>query len=317
MKKSDKMSSGMADEIFSEVDILLAEEQAQSLSARKFEDFIGGHDVASVEDFAQKVYELVDSYMEMNVALSFVDELNKYVVETGSIKSDILNKLGKTSNLYRDISYVDSYICSTDPRVTTIWEVKEVSADIFDTIVKIACRNSKSILKNSAMVRMALLRFYVVNLLNEVVETSKLKDNNNIDCIKAVYNISASVKEMDFCWSLNQSKILSKYHSVGARSNKVQRDSKRHEKLASIANEAWKFGCELLHTQLLNLFIITGMAKENDRIGIKNKLNEIAHRDRTFGHGAIKIIDACPCARQSGCPLILKVEMKKRYSLPV
>ena len=292
-------------------------EQDQVDFADDFENYFIYYNSPSVEDFEIKVNELLDEYIELSCSLRIVDELNRYVVDAESIKKDFSRRYGNRSKKYENINYIDSYLDAIVPKARNIWEVKKISRDVFSKILTIASQENKKLIQTPAMGYVALLRFYVTNLINKMAEAEESGAFKGIDYIKLAFDVATAIKEMELRLALHDEKIIEKVHSVGARMNKLKREQKKYEHIERLANEIWYFGCELLHTQLFNLFVKVGLIDEKDRIGASNILKKLAPENRTYGPGVSKIIDTCPCNKESGCPLLFKVSIKKRYSLPV
>ena len=292
-------------------------EQDQVGFADDFENYFIYYNSSSVENFETKVNELLDEYIELSCSLRIVDELNRYVVDIESIKKDFSRRYGNRSKKYETINYIDRYLNAIAPKACNIWEVKKISRDVFGKILTIASQENKKIIQTPAMGYVALLRFYVTNIINKMAEAEEAGTFQGIDCIKLAFNVATAIKEMELRLALHDEKIIEKVHSVGARLNKLKREQKKYEHIERLSNEIWSFGCELLHTQLFNLFAKLGLIDDKDKTGASNILKKLAPENRTYGPGVSKIISTCPCNKESGCPLLFKVNIKKRYSLPV
>lgn len=292
-------------------------ENEQVCLAKDYANFFSEYNVSTVEGFLDKIYEVIDEYVDLDHALEIVGELNKYIVADGTIKKEFLRRYGSRSNKYKSIEEIDRYIKSTEPRITNIWGLSKISQEFFKKVLVIASQENKKVIQTPAMAYMALLRFYVTNLINEISEVENSTQRIGIEYIKLIFNISVSVKEIELCWALHDNSVLSKLHTAGARSNKTNRDQDKSSYIEQMARNVWGIGCELLHTQLYNLFMRLQLIDDADRIGAANTLKRVAPENRLYGPGVKKIIDACPCQKESKCPLVKNFHMKKRFSLSV
>lgn len=269
----------------------------------------------SFDSLAEDIYDLVEYYIPLDQAIQIVAELDRYVVDEG-LRQQFLSRYGEKSIKYEDIVKIQRAVELSTPRPTNVWELKKMSPDSFDTVLRLACAFNPALLKNRTIAQMALLRFYIMHLVNALDDEIKSNGCNSMSALQYAFAISKCLGEIELCSALNSQEIIEKLHTYGASINKKLRDDRRFSDIANISSDVWRHGCELLHTQLLLLLNIIGLVKEVDIESVNRKIKKIAPANRIYGPGQKKIISTCPCSKEKDCPLAKKNSFQKRYNLP-
>lgn len=316
-KKKDSADDEFKVKLDDIADVLAKEDQQINL-AGGYIDFFAGISISSVDDLVEVIQESLDEYIGRRYALQVVEELNRYISTWGSFEENIRDRHRGNSSLYHKTSEIGDYINALNP-IKNIWELRACKKEIFDGFLAVVSQDSPRVIISPTVARMALLRIYISNNAHMLVKKEKRCRCVSVDRIKYAFNIGAAMNELNLASQLLDKDTLKKLHTIGARANRTERESDKYKDLCSVARAAWDFDCDLLHTQMLYLFVANGNVALNSKgeTSVKNKLKEIAPHNRVYGPGTKKIIDACPCDKSDQCPLIKKINPKMRYDLPV
>jgi hypothetical protein len=305
-----------SEEIQNRVIELLSKEESNITEAKNYFDVFDQTDSFDLDDVEVLVQDFLDEYISLADALKIIDELNKYIRAEENFEHEFEVKYGKNTKKYKEIFEVIQYARCTSPKVESIWEMKQYSRRYFNKILKIATRENTEVMKSLALVRTAFLRFYIQNVFRAIKEVSLASQDSLVYMAKYAINLGIALHQIEFFSEFSDEQKLKIFHTIGARANKKKRDSERNKEISDIAKEAWDYGCELLHTQMLLLFMLTGKIDPSKEASAKNTLKKIAPPSRIYGSGAHKTIDTCPCNKEQGCPLLQKISMPKRLDLP-
>ena len=270
----------------------------------------------SFDSLAEDIYDLVEYYIPLEQAIQIVKELDKYVVDE-NLQKQFLSRYGEKSIKYEDIVKIQRSVELSTPRPTNVWELKKMSPDSFDTVLRLACAFNPALLKNRTIAQMALLRFYIMHLVNALDDEIKSNGCNSMSALQYAFAISKCLGEIELCSAFNSQEIIKKLHTYGASINKKLRDDRRFSDIANISSDVWRHGCELLHTQLLLLLNIIGLVEEIDMESVNKKLKKIAPTNRVYGPGQKKIISTCPCSKEKDCPLCSGLGFLGQFRLKV
>jgi len=297
---------------------VLAKEDQQINLAGGYIDLFAETSISSIDDFVEVIQESLNYYISRQYALRVVKELNRYISIWKCFTEDYKVRHGGKSNAYKEVCRIGNYIDSS-PRIANVWEMKKTGKDLFNKFIAIVSDDNSDLIPKPTVARMALLRFYICHLVEKLIDETEHDRGRDVISIKYAFEIGAALNELNLAFQLLDKDTLKQLHTIGARANKTERDSEKYKGLCDIAKEAWDFGCDLLHTQMLYLFVSNGKVALSSKgeTCVKNKLKKIAPHNRVYGPGTEKIIDACPCDKRDQCPLIVKINPKKRYDLPV
>ncbi|NDY58297.1 hypothetical protein G3N56_16310 [Desulfovibrio sulfodismutans] len=296
---------------------LLSKEEHNIVEAKNYLDMFFQTDSSDIKDLEEVIDEFLDGYISLIDAIKIIDELNRYILAEENVEADLRAKYGHISKKFEEISDTFRFVRCTSPRVENIWEMKKYDRDYFNKILKIATQENKEVMKNQAIVRIALLRFYIKNVFRTMKDANFANQDGRADVLKSAISLGIGLHQIELFSEFTEDTFLGKFHSIGASANKKKRDEQKNSDIGAIATEAWEYGCELLHTQLLHLFILTGVIDHSKEVSAKNKLKKVAPSSRIYGPGSKKTIDTCPCNKEHGCPLLQKIPMRKRLDLPV
>lgn len=318
MRKGKGFISDDNNEHLDDIAGVLVKEDQQINLAGGYIDFFAGIGISSVDDFVEVIQESLDEYIGRRYALQVVGELNRYISTWEDFAEAYKVRHGGKSNAYKEVCRIGNYIDS-DPRVANVWEMKKTGKNLFNKFLAIVSKDNSDLIPKPTVARMALLRFYICHLAEKLIEETKYNRGRDVMSVKYAFNIGSALSELNLAFRLLDKDTLARLHTIGARANKTKRDSEEYKDLSSVARAAWDFGCDLLHTQMLYLFVLNGKVALSSKgeTSVKNKLKKIAPHNRVYGPGTEKIIDACPCDKRDQCPLIKKINPKKRYDLPV
>jgi len=322
MVKRSILNSEIVEDILGDIDAINEESRIEaeqiSLAANFAED---NHLLVfqSIDDMSDSIYDMLEDCIPLGKAIKIISELNIYINASKEIQQKFLKRYGKTSNKYKDLMVIHDAVKEANLTQKNIWFLKKYSPDAFKSLLRLATSVSGDIIKNKAMVHMAMLRFYILALMDKFMEMEKVAHGSSLqlDEMQYLFLISTKIKEFEIYCSMNDDNTLDKLLTISMSANKKRSLKCKHYGIVEIASKAWAFGCELLHTQMLLLLMQSGFVGRDDRNIVNTKLKKAAPVNRIFGPGQKKIIDTCPCCKEKDCPIVNDLNLKKRFDLPV
>ena len=295
---------------------LLEWEGQQIALAGGYLDLFAGIDILLVDDFVEEIRESLDKYIDRQHAYRVIEKLNWYISNWDKFKQDFKARHGAKSADYEQVCRIGTYIDSSPP-ITNIWEMQKAGKNIFSKFLRITSKEDTESILKPPIARMALLRLYISHLTEKIwQETYSGHEQVGMHIIDA-FKAGAALNELYLAAGLLDKTTLEKLHYIAHSANTNARHAEKHKDICDDAKAAWNFGCELLHTQMLYLFISNDKIGSKDETCVMNKLKKIAPLNRLYGSGVDKAIDSCPCNKQDQCPLVKKINPNKRYNLPV
>lgn len=320
MVKKPMLDSEMLEDIFGDMDAINNESriEAEQISlAAKFAEFNSRFFFQSVDDLFDGIYDMLEDYIPLKQAIKIIDELNAYVVISNEMQQRFLERYGKTSNKYRDLLRIQYDVGEINPMPENVWDLKRCSPAIFEAVLRLACSVNSGVIKNKAMCHMAMQRFYILALMDIFMDKEGAVDVNRLEALQYLFIMTTAVKDLEIYYSLNDDNALEKLLKISMSANKKGRIRDKYANITELASKAWAFGCELLHTQMLLLLMLSKVISLDDRNAVNTKLKKIAPANRLFGPGQKKVIDTCPCCKGNDCPIVKELNLKKRFDLPV
>lgn len=320
MAKKSILDSRTVEELFGNVDI--ANEESRFESEQMSLATIMSNDnfslcFQSMDDLFDGIYDMLEDYIPLERAIKIIKEINTYVEVSEEMQQQFLERYGKTSNKYRDLMWVRDGVGAMRPMPSNIWELKNFSYDIFEVVINLASNVNSNLIKNKTIVRMAMLRFYILGLADDLVNKLGFGNIGFVETMQRFFLMITAVKELELCYALNDDDMLEKLLKISSRANAERRHGNKSVRAIELALMAWNFGCELLHTQM-RLLLVYAEIVDNDKSNIvSGRLKKVAPANRIFGPGQKKIIDTCPCHKEKDCPLVKDLNLTKRFDLPV
>lgn len=311
--------AGDLDTVLYEASQLVQEAYDASIRARDYMGFVGDTSEATLQDFMEDVYAQLDVYCSASRALKILDALNTYSRLDDEFLDKLKDRYGKISKTYETFKRYAFEISAND--VQDIWALKNVSHDAFVDVLELASKEHQDLIPKPTIAHLALLRFYVVSLLDRMEESDEAFMPDQAEVAYVVYAIGAAMKSMESCWQTTDQKSLERMLSMGMseRRKRIHADKFGDKYVAATeaAKGAWNHGCQLLHSQMLLLLQKrTPLLDDLEEAQAKSKLRDAAPASLKFGTGTKKILDACPCEKREGCPLASQYGFAKKVPLP-
>lgn len=302
------------DDILGGASLLIQQEQEAANRARDYMDFLGDMTDASLHDFIDDVYARLDAFCSAAKAIRILAILNGYAKMDDQFFSNLEGRYGKAS---QRVAWFRRFVILTPPKAgQDIWSLKTSSTEAFFEILKLAAKDHKELIPQPAIAHLALLRFYVVSLLDKLEENEGGDQPDPAVVAYVVYAVGVALKSMDICWQTADTKSLERMVKVGSKGIQLGRYAEKYSAVTSTAKKAWDHGCQLLHTQMLLLLKTVYLLEELEETNARNILRDCAPPLLVFGPGTKKILDACPCDKREGCPLVTQYKISKRVQLP-
>jgi hypothetical protein len=266
-------------------------------NASMYLDYKPQTNFSCIRDFLNWAYQHMDEIIPDEKARNILTLLNKYVARDSKLIAQNKRMYGNRKKFFK----ISKLFCDIEQlMVRNIWDLKFKDRLLFIEVIKVASRDNQAIIDRPIIAHQALLRFYATSLL---VELESTVDNSYIEKIPAefighVVAASKAIFVMEECTRLSNRNYLERLRKE-ARQHTPYKDNFR--KVCEIAEDAWKFGCELLHTQMAKLIM--------DEIGIragdyptvcKELLKVTGARARGAGHRWKEL--SCPCKKHRECP---------------
>ena len=135
--------------------------------------------------------------------------------------------------------------------------------------------------------------------------------------VRTIYAVTKGTEEMKLCARITDHEFLEKMKREGQKNKPVPPE---YKEACKVAEEAWEFGCELLHTQMAKLIaegIPLNGIDENDYDALKKQLKRV-FRAKLFGPGGNEQKQtACICNKSGSCPIAKKYNLTKQTKLPL
>jgi hypothetical protein len=240
--------------------------------------------------------------------------LNGYAKMDGHFFSNLEGRYGKTSQRvekFRRFEFLAPPKAGQD-----IWTLKKSSHEAFLEILKLAAKEHKDLIPQPIIAHLALLRLYVVSLLDKLEESDERGMPDPAVTAYVVYAVGVALKNMEICWQTTDTKSLDRMVKIGSKGVQLRQYTEKYSAITGAAKKAWDHGCQLLHTQMLLLLKTKNLLEELEEANARNILRDCAPPLLVFGPGTKKILDACPCDKHEGCPLVTQYKISKRIRLP-
>lgn len=315
MADEKKLDLNDLNDILGESNLLVLQEQEAANRASDYMDFLCDVTDVSLQGFIDDVYSRMDDYCPAAKALEILSVLNVYAKLDDHLFVNLETRYGKTSER---VEMLRRFAFFSSPRADQdIWALKKSSNEMFLEILKLAAQEHRELIPQPIIAHLALLRLYVVSLLDKLEEDDIEGTADPAKIAYIVYAVGVALKSMDFCWQATDTKSLERMVSVGSRGMQLGYYSAKYSAVTGVAKQAWDHGCQLLHTQMLLLLkTITPLLKELEESSAKNRLRDSAPPHLVFGSGTKKKLDACPCEKREGCPLVSQYGIAKCIPLP-
>lgn len=312
MNDDNNSIAEISNELMLEAEILLAEEQNHAALAVNYLDLLEAGNAATMEEFSQMIILRLDCFISAGLSVKVVDILNGYTRDRKDLREIFYTSQRNLEKKYSEALEIANAIDQIVPRPKNIWELKRASHDVFIKVLKLSHKEHGGIINKPATAHMALLRLYVINLLGKM---SSGRSNNLIEFAKGGYCIGIALKSIEMCRNLSTESFLKTMHTVGARANRKEREDEKFSSIKLIAGQTWGYGCKLLHTQMLSLFVKLENLNTDDAKRLKSRLYGVAPVNLRFGEGSKKQIDGCVCKDSGGCPLVNRYDYKEYIKL--
>ena len=316
MTDNDSKTSDEITELLGDESALLWNEssdnhlRAQDLfgAASKYMDYSPQKDFSSIGDFVDWTYGRMDKLISEDKARAILQLLNGYVRRSHPLRAKTKRMYGEREK-YRAITKLFWEIEQLD--VDNIWDLKAKDQKLFCEVAKVANRDNQALLERPAIAHQALLRFYVASQL-EKLECAGINDESILTkFLNEVLAASKALSVMEECARLSDREYLSRLSNEAkqhATYNSEYKDA------CELAEEAWRFGCKLLHTQMAEL--ITGVLDlHSDKY--KRVLKELKKVTgaRLKGPGLKREIDSCLCSKAAQCPIAQRYNITDNHPL--
>ena len=315
-----KPISSDVDALIEEMNALVVMEQDAADNAQNYMLPTWEDSCISLSEFCEEVHSRLDEYCSLSDSLKILEILNRYARLDVEFFRELECRYGKTSNRLKEFRFFE--YSTLEHQRQDIWKLKEASPDAFVAVLRVASEVCRDLIPHPAMAHLALLRFYVVSLLDKLEEMdARSADGNSaadpVEVAPVVFAIGTAFSSMEFCRQLKGVKSLRRLVSVSSSILKIRQNRDKCLAFTDLAKRAWDCGCKLLHTQMFYLL------KNNTKlIGdlkdklVKNKLKECAPDGRKFGTGVKKIVNICPCEISSSCPIVNEYKIESEIILP-
>lgn len=302
------------DDILAEADRLVQQQHAAASRARDYMDFLGDTADAFLQGFIDDVYARLDAFCTAARSMKILAVLNGYAKMDDLFFNNLEGRYGKTS---QRVEKFRRFEFLTPPKAgQDIWTLKKSSHEAFLEILKLAAKEHKELIPHPIIAHLALLRLYVVSLLDKLEESDERGMPNPAVIAYVVYAVGVALKSMEVCWQTTDTKSLELMVKVGSRGVQLGQYTEKFSAVTDAAKIAWDHGCQLLHTQMLLLLKTNKLFDELEEANAKKLLRDCAPSLLVFGPGTKKILDACPCDKREGCPLVSRYGISKRILLP-
>ena len=305
------------DALIEEMNALVVMEQDAADNAQNYMLPTWEDSCISLSEFCEKVHSRLDEYCSLSDSLKILEILNRYAKLDVEFFRELEGRYGKASKWLKEFRFFE--YSTVEHQRQDIWKLKEASPDAFVAVLRVASEVYRDLIPHPAMAHLALLRFYVVSLLDKLEE---MDANGNsaadpVEVAPVVFAIGTALSSMEFCRQLKGVKSLRRLISVSSSILKIRQNRNKCLAFTDLAKRAWDCGCKLLHTQMFYLLknntkLICDL---NDNL-VKNKLKECAPDGRKFGTGVKKIVNSCPCSISSSCPIINECKIESEIILP-
>ena len=312
-----KPISSDVDALIEEMNALVVMEQDAADNAQNYMLPTWEDSCISLSEFCEKVHSRLDEYCSLSDSLKILEILNRYAKLDVEFFRELECRYGKASKWLKEFRFFE--YSTVEHQRQDIWKLKEASPDAFVAVLRVASEVYRDLIPHPAMAHLALLRFYVVSLLDKLEE---MDANGNsaadpVEVAPVVFAIGTALSSMEFCRQLKGVKSLRRLISVSSSILKIRQNRNKCLAFTDLAKRAWDCGCKLLHTQMF--YLLKNNTKLigdlNDNL-VKNKLKECAPDGRKFGTGVKKIVNFCPCSISSSCPIINECKIESEIILP-
>lgn len=315
-----KPISSDVDALIEDMNALVVMEQDAADNAQNYMLPTWEDSCISLSEFCEEVHSRLNEYCSLSDSLKILEILNRYARLDVEFFRELECRYGKTSSRLKEFRFFE--YSTVEHQRQDIWKLKEASPDAFISVLRVASEVYRDLIPHPAMAHLALLRFYVVSLLDKLEEMdARSADGNSaadpVEVAPVVFAIGTAFSSMEFCRQLKGVKSLRRLVSVSSSILKIRQNRDKCLAFTDLAKRAWDCGCKLLHTQMF--YLLKNNTKLigdlNDNL-VKNKLKECAPDGRKFGTGVKKIVNICPCEISSSCPIINEYKFESEITLP-
>lgn len=298
------------------------------------EDSYSGKSLLLIEDLFDYKFESIDVYIEyfysfmdrmINAedAKKHIDNINGFLI---SVKTKFNKNFFHNETINDSISAIKKEYKLTDSDERYLIRIHDI-AQINANIDIWSCYNNTSelidtlrllyklkIIESKTITFLAIMRTVVIDLLDSLDDCLHGNELQVAELINTIHRISEITYLMRASNLSTEESFVKKIHSICASMQRKKQEKNKYENETILAENAWKIGCNLLHSQM-NL-LIKHIYKNKDLARLSSKLKKVAPENLVFGKGSKKVISSCPCKLKNECKIGKMLSSNEVIDLP-